>query len=150
MATSPVDIDTSIAALTVSGLTLKALGAMQDAVDLRAGPLLMAAPAFMTDFEIRVDSFGSAAAKKTIFYTLNYRLYYLPIGAARGLYEVYPGLTTTIFAFWVAIANNDALTGTIDLTPLAPASDNWTVKDPADNDFFGCDLPLRVKDFFED
>ena len=84
-------IATSIAGLSVSGVTIKDLDGISEQVHARACPLLYPKPdGFMSNLRVERDSFGPASnARKTVRYTLSYVYLHAPIGEGRGLFDVY-------------------------------------------------------------
>lgn len=137
-------VATSIAAVSISGVTVKDATGMLDAVEARECPILMPAPNYLSNIRVERESFGLATvAKKTIYYDLTYRLFYEAVGATRGLADIYNGLCTTLDATISAFVDDDALSGTIDIVPagaLAPG----IVTDAAGGQFYGTDITLNV------
>jgi len=147
MALSAATVATSIAALSVSGLTIKDLDAIPQEVTARDCPVLYPDPTrFMTDLVIEVDSFGSASAAKTIRYTLNYVLAYRIVGEERGLYKIYQGFVQKACLFIDAMLANDALSGCIDSTTIGLTL--GVVQDPSGKSFHGCLIPIRIMEFY--
>lgn len=147
MAVSAATVATSIAALSVSGLTIKDLDAIPQEVTARDCPVMFPDPSrFLTDLSIEVDSYGSAAAKKTVRYTLNYILAYRVVGEERGLYKIYQGFVQKVCLLLDAMLANDALSGCIDSTPTGLTL--GVVQDPAGKSFHGCLIPIRIMEFY--
>lgn len=137
-------VATSISNMSVSGVTIKDTTAMPDAVNGRDCPLLCPAPNYLGNVSVERESFGSATqARKDITYTLTYRLFYAPVGSTRGLSDIYNGLCVALDNVISAFIDNDALSGTIDITP-AGASAPGIVTDPAGNSYYGTDITLNV------
>lgn len=146
MALGPATVATSIAALSVSGVTMVDLTGIKQTYEARDCPVFFPDPTqFVTDFEMQVDSFGSASAKKTARYTLHYVFLYTEAGAGRGIYDHAQGIIQKVSLILDAFASNDALTGCIDdtITGLTVA----TITDPAGKQFYGALIPIRVMEF---
>lgn len=147
MALAVVTIANSIAALSVSGVTLKDLDEIPQAVLPRDCPMIYPKPdGFLSGLVIEIDSFGSTSAKKTVRYNLSYMFLYCPVGTGRGLFDVYAGMVAKALAFLDALIANDALTGAIDIQP-AGVLQFGPVPDPAGNLFHGCQVDLAVQEF---
>jgi hypothetical protein len=141
------DVAEAIAALSVSGVTLKDIDAIPEKVEARDCPILFPRPnEFVTDYELEINSFGSAAAKKTERYKLNYVFLHAPIGAERGLFATHPDLVANARTILSAFRDNDALGGAVDIQPSAIASFGPT-QDPSGNTFHGCIITLSVTEF---
>jgi hypothetical protein len=141
-------VTNSIAALSVSGVTIKDIDEIPEEVTSRDTPMIIPNPdGFMTGLEITRDALGPAAsAQKTISYVLTYRLLYSPIGAARGMFDVYDSMVAKALLFLDAVVANDAMTGSIDVTP-AEVTAFGPVADPAGEMFHGCNFLLAVTEF---
>lgn len=148
MGLSADTIAASIAGLSISGVTIKGLTNLPSAVDNRETPVLAPSvndPPFMTALNVVRDSFGGL---KTITYTLNWKLYAAPIGSERSLLALYPTLVSTALAVLDAIIANDALTGSIDVTP-EDVPQFGPVSDPSGNQFHGAVFAIRCMEFSE-
>lgn len=147
MALQAVTVATNIAALSVSGVTLKALSAIPENVAPRDCPIIYPRPdGFMSDLEVEVDSFGSSAGKKTVRYTLTYMYLHSAIGEGRGLFDVYEDMVTKATAFVDAVISNDAIAGCVDITPTG-ITNFGPVADPAGGMFHGAQMPFVVTEF---
>jgi hypothetical protein len=147
MGLSADTIAASIAALTISGVTIKDLDEFPAAADFR-GPVLMPDPGqFMTDLALTVDSFGSTSGLKTISYNLNYIYLHAPVGQDRSLRAVYPGFVRNVCLILDALIDNDALSGCIDQMPASLSL--GLVTDPSGVQFYGCPIGLRIQEFSE-
>jgi hypothetical protein len=147
MAVAPVTVAASIAALSVSGVTLKDMDEIPQKVEARDCPIFYPKPdGFLSDLEVEIDSFGSAAAKKTFRYRLNYVFLHAAIGEGRGLFDVYADMVANIAALIDAIIANDALSGAVDVQ-LEGVSSVGPVPDPAGSMFHGCIFTLAVEEF---
>ena len=137
----------SIAALSVSGVVIKDVDEIPARVDKRQ-PTIIPLPHFATDWTHERDSFGiGAVAKQTVEYTLNYRLCYVQAGAGRvGQIEHYDLMLDKVALFYDAVMAIDTFEGGVDMVPVG-VFNMGIVNDPADNQFIGCDLAVRVMEF---
>lgn len=136
-------VTNSIAALTVSGVTLK------DADEITASRLAQAAVLsprpedFITDFSVTPDEISKQ--KFTIRYTLNYVYFHCQIGSQLD-FPVYAAMLTKIAAILVAMINNNTISGALD-TEAPKISNFGSVVDPAGNAYFGCVISLDIMQF---
>lgn len=139
----------SISALSVTGLTIKDIDAVSEAWEVRGATLY---PDIQNPITINVPrrrTFGSGSnAKKDVTYSMNYRLLYSPVGSERGIANIYSAMFVMVANLFDAVMNNDALTGTIDITPRI-ASTSTTVLDPSGNQFYGLDIAFDVLEYHE-
>ena len=143
MALQIPEITESIAALSVTGLTIRDVYDIPIKIDR---PTLFPLDDFIAIEELVMDSFGSGdTAEMTFIYRLNYRLCYKPIGTGRNL-EVVGDLVEMIAAILDAIIGIVNITGAVE---IAPANNirMGVVADPAGTSWFGCDFSFRVKEF---
>ena len=146
MALAIATVADSIAALSVTGVTIKDVDEIPAAVDPRQ-PTILPKPDFVTGFVVERDSFGAGSAKMTVRYVLNYRFCYMPLGKGRaGKIENYDGIVDKVALFWDAVLAIDTLTGAVDIEP-AGVVNMGLVNDPSDNIFLGCDLAVKVTEF---
>jgi hypothetical protein len=147
MAIQIAAVANSIQGLTVTGLTIFDVDNIPAAVDVRQYAALVPLPDYITGMEVIRDSYGTAGAKMTITYTLNYRLFYSLAGAGRaGVIEYYDGMVDMIAAIWDAILAINTLTGALTVDPVG-VSGIGVVMDAANNSFLGCDLSFLVTEF---
>lgn len=147
MALAALTVATSIAGLSVSGVNMKDVDEIPEKVEARDCPIIFPKPdGFLSDLEVEVDSFGSASAKKTVRYKLNYVFLQAPVGSARGLFDVYEDCVTNALAFLDALIANDAITGAVDIQPSGIPTFGPT-QDPSGNTFHGCIFSLAVEEF---
>ncbi len=147
MAISTVTVADSISKLSVSGVTLKDLDEIPNGVLSRDCPLILPAPDFIQIASIERDTFGSGSgAKWTFNYTLNYRLFYKPVGSERTLGDIYPTLVAKAMLFVDAIVAGDDLTGAED-TNFGGLSAFGVVIDPSEELFWGCDIQINIMEF---
>ena len=150
MALQLATVAATIAELEVDGLEIRDIDDIPAEAGLR-GALLIPLPNYVTDFVMTRVSFGGAAAKMDVTYTLNYRLLFAAIGTDRALnLSVWGGMIEMVAAIWDAFldigvfdADHDEV---VDVVPLAP-SNMGIVNDPSDRAFYGCDLAFQVTEF---
>jgi hypothetical protein len=148
MALQATVIATNIAGLTITGVTVKDLTAIPEEVQARDCPLLVPdADGFMSGLTVDVESFGlDSQAKKSVYYTLNYKLFYAPTGGGRGLFDVYQGLVAAATAVLDAIIAHSDLAGAIDTQATDIMSFGLT-RDVVGNAFHGATFGFRVREF---
>lgn len=139
-----------ISRLPVAGLTISDIDSIPLEIGLRA-PYLIPLPGFVTDVVVERDSFGGESAKMTIHYTLNYRLCYAQAGSDRALsIKLYDDMIETVAKIWDAFLDLGVLASSIsevvDVLPYS-VTNMGIVNDPADRDYYGCDLGFRVSEF---
>jgi len=145
MALALATVVTSIAALSVTGLTIKDMDEIPAEVKGRKA-MLIPLPDFVTDWELETQSFGpGSSAKFDASYTLNYRLCYKPVGAGRSL-EYFDDMVSMIASILDAVIAASPVSGSIMLTPVA-VFNMGIVNDPSDNSYYGADIALRVMEF---
>ncbi len=149
MALALSTITAAIAALSVSGVTIKDTSAIPKSVEPRDCPILYPRPdGFVSAFNVVRDSFGAdSQARKTVTYTLTYRFLYAALGTDRAaVFDAYDDFAAKAFAILDVILANSTISGLVDLTPIdTPA---WgPVSDPSGKMFHGTDISLAVTEF---
>ena len=141
-----ITIFNSIAALVPTGVVIKDLNEIPQAVDPRQPTLYPLPDSAVSDFQVVRRSQGSAGtALMDVTYTLTYRFCCFPVGSGRGLFDVYDGFLTRVVAIINTLLTADTVTGLIDMDEW-----NWSfgiVADPSGVEFYGCDLSMRVLEF---
>jgi len=146
MALQIAAVANSIAALSVSGVSLKDVDEIPAGVDKRS-PTILPLPDYVTNFAVERVSFGSSTALQNISYTLNYRFCYKPVGQGRQkTIEYYDEMIDKVALFFDAVMAIETLTGAVDITP-AGVTNMGIVNDPSENEFIGCDLAVRILEF---
>lgn len=137
----------SIAALSVTGLTICDYDAIPTRADARGHYLYPNPINFVTNFRVEWDSFGTdALAKKTVRYTLNYVFNYAPIGEGRAFkLDYYDDMTVMAFAIMDAIIANSSLSGNVDNLPSFGTF--GLVYDLAGLPCYGCDVRIDIMEF---
>ncbi len=137
-------------AVTAAGVTVLDIDEIPDTVTVRDTPLLSPRVDvdFVTDFSIARDSMGSAsAAHKTVFYTLNYRLFYQKVGTNRNTGAVYSGFMTTLGAILINLTDNDGMSGVTDLTPRVTRM--GVLEDATMGKCHAADISMVIEQFME-
>ncbi len=147
MAFDIVTLASSIAALTISGVTVQDLDETKDAGDPRTCPVLRPYPqAGFEITELSDESMGSTAARKNLRYEVTYALFYAPVGMERGMHVILPGMWAAASRVMTVLRNNDALTGSIDIRPTN-VRQAGILLDPSDKEFHGVLFRLAVLEF---
>jgi len=141
-------IASNIADIDIGGVDIRGLDEIPDSFTARDCPALCPEPVnFVTDFVVERDSYGSPSqSKKTARYTLNYTLFYMPVGASRYGLDRYGDMVEIAFAVLDAIIATDDLGGTVEFTPQDTINFG-VVLDATGNSFQGCRILLRVTEF---
>jgi hypothetical protein len=141
-------VATSIAGLTVTGVTMCDISAIPEGVNPRDCPIIYPKPdGFLSGLSVEINSTGTGtSAKKTVRYTLTYMFVYAPIQSERGLFALYPDMVAKALVFIDAVLANDSITGCVDIFPQDIM--NWgPVTDPAGVAFHGAEIAFRVTEF---
>jgi hypothetical protein len=117
--------------------------------EVARGPVLAPMPnGFFRLDKITIDALGSGAnAKKSIYYTLTYRLFYCLQGAGRGFFDVYDAAVKTAMNVLNIVIANDAISGAINLWPMSQSPSIAPVTDAVGNEYWGCDFMFQVMEF---
>lgn len=147
MAIQLTTVAASIAAVSISGVTIKGLGAIPDQWDTRV-PALIPFPntnEFITDLEITRDTFGTnATAKKTIKYQLHYTFFYSQVGEGRAGLEKYADMITLAMQMLDAF-HAATLGGSLQSSVMA--QNFGRVADVSDNVAYGCEFVFSITEF---
>ena len=136
----------SISKLDVTDLVICDIDQIKVNADKRISSLV-ANDEYITDVLQEVNSTGGSTALMTLSYTLNYRLFYKPLGTGRTMtLEQVTGLVEMIGLIWDAIMDINTIDGCEGIE-IANISAFGVVLDPADNPWWGCILGFRVKEF---
>lgn len=149
LASSLTTIVTSIAGLSVSGLTIKNTDAIPEQADLQY-PLLVPRPnEFITDLHSERTTFGiNGTARVDLTYNLNYVFLYAPAGTGVSELDAYNGMITMMVAIINAIMSNDTLSGAVDVN-LDGVSGIGIIQDPANNQYWGCFWAMHVTEYVQ-
>ena len=140
-------VATSIAGLTVSGVTIKDLNAIPDTASMLT-PIVFPQPnGYMTNVAMTFESFGSnGAAKMNFEYDLNYVFLYAEVGSGINAFAPYSGLMTKLALILVTIFSNDAISGLVDMK-LGSVGNVGVIADPTDKNFWGVLFTLHVLEY---
>ena len=144
---SPKQVADSIAGISISGVTVKSIGAIPPNVQMLT-PILFPQPSgFITDIQVENQSFGTNATAKIDFsYTLHYVFLFSELGAGLSQLDMYSPLIQKLELVWEAIIGNDSLTGLIDMR-LNSVEGLGEVEDPSGNLYWGVLFSLRCLEF---
>ena len=111
-------VTNSIAALTVTGLTIKDIDEIPPDC-ARLCPVMFPEPLnFITNFTSTRDTFGPAAiANKTAEYDMNYTFLYVPLSTGRTGLDTYDEMMAMVSLIQDEILENDDLAGVTDISP---------------------------------
>lgn len=139
-------IANSIAALSISGVTIKDIDEIPQSARLLT-PLLIPQPNdYVTNFEAEFQSFGSNGTPKIdLNYSLNYLYLHCEAGSGLSTFDVYGGLMTKLSAILVAILSNDAITGLVDMKPQI--GQIGIITDPSGIEYWGITFSLRILEY---
>ena len=141
-------VTNSIAALSITGVTVKDSDEITDSLGMSGTALLVPRPDnFLTGLSIvRGELSGQ---NLTVRYTLNYQYFHCVIGGGLGgIFSVYQGMLTNIGKIIVAFSNDATLTGAIDngypnFGRLGP------IQDASGNKYHGCEVSIPITQFLE-
>jgi hypothetical protein len=138
-------VTNSIAALSISGVTVKDSDELSNAIGLDYAVLVPLPDNFIT--RLRVVTVNVPKTSLDVHYDLHYRYFHCK-PSTNALYSDYQNLITNLAAITVAFAQNETLSGAIDNG--APTYGNiGTIQDPAGNIWLGCDVTIHVYQFLE-
>jgi hypothetical protein len=145
-----VTIADSIAALSISGVTIKDLDEIPEKVESRDCPILYPEPdGFISGFGMDVQSFGpGSVAAIDVTYNLRYTFLHSSLGTGRGLFDVYSDMVAKVVLILNAVLTNDAITGLQDFR-VAEITNFGPVTDPAASmTFHGTQFVFRVMELW--
>jgi hypothetical protein len=140
-------VTNSIAALSVSGVTIRDIDEVTDS-NILGGKILFPQPVdFITDINLIRDEI--TGQWNTLTYTLHYVYLHCPTaGGLGGLKASYSGLITNAAAILLAFSSDATLSGAMDNG--SPRMEGLgIVTDPAGNAYYGCLFVLAITQFLE-
>ena len=148
MALSITTVTNSIAALSVSGVTIKDIDEIPTRVDAYDCPILYPEPVdFVTNLTVTAAAFGTGGSGPfDVEYDLNYTFCYAQVGEGTELLSHYSGFVAKVCLILDKIIVSDNIAGCVELTWNGTTS-FVSVLDPAGNIFHGCQLVFHVKEF---
>ena len=145
-------VTNSIAALSVTGLTIKDIDEIPARVYGRNCPILYPEPLeFITGWEAEKKTFGRLTTVKWMMrYNLTYTLLYAPIGSGRGM-ELYAPTIAKACLFFDVLMESHPITGAELVVPVGISSPGimYDVTGPAAQDaeaFYGVRLTIQVQE----
>ena len=140
-------VASSIAALSVSGVTIKDIDKIPDSAKLLCPVLIPQPNDYMSNTLMSFESFGSnGTAKMDLEYDLNYVYLHCEAGSGVNAFAPFSSLMTKLAAILVVIFSNDAITGLVDMK-LNSVSNVGIINDPAGNSYWGVLLSFHVLEF---
>lgn len=140
------EVAAAIAALDFRVVTCLDLDAMPDAVTLRSKPVLAPSshePNFLTDWTAkRISTQGNQQNE----YTLNYSLFFAPVGKERGLFKLWPEMVECAQTIVGVLQAQAKVDGCKSLT-VAGMPQFGPVVDASGVQFHGATLALRIVEF---
>lgn len=145
MAFSPSAVATAIAALSVSGVSLKDLSAVPEVITQRSCPILIPNYEFVSNLVGNSRGLGLGGASVYSYeYDVNYLLYIAEIGAGRGPADYLQAVVQKAEAIVAAVQAADTSLGPHRVS-LNGGVAVTTLRDPADKlSFFGASLSFHV------
>jgi len=150
MALNATAIAAGIAALSITGVTVKGITNIPDSITPRDCPLLMPNP---TDW-IAGGIGGEVASGATTFgagalwefeRAYNYLYIHAPAGEGRGLRDHFSDMATELDAIITALTGFNYVFADVDVVQI----DNGgfaTIVDPAGKQFYGCEITVTLKE----
>jgi hypothetical protein len=147
IALSPDTVADSIAAINISGVTIKSIDTIPPTGNMIMPVLFPQPGGFITDIDVSRESFGTGGIAATNFmYTLHYVFLFAELGSGISQLDPYSPLIEKLKTVWETIITNDAVTGLVDME-LAGVEGLGQVEDPSGNQFWGCLFSLRCLEF---
>lgn len=139
-------LDTAIAGMTVTGLRFFSVSLMPQEIAPSQCPAMFPAPdGWLGEQDTTPGVFDNiVSVLKQHNYTLTYRLAYAPAGSGRGLADHYSGIADMTQAIQKALFQIDQTMTTIERVTV---SQFGTIKDPADNSFYGCTVTVSAREY---
>ena len=145
-------VTNSIAALSVSGLTIKDIDEIPVRVYGRDCPILYPEPLdFITGWEVEKMTFGRTTTVKWMMrYNLTYTLLYAPVGSGRG-FELFAPTIAKACLFYDKLMESHPLTGAELVVPVSIGVPGimYDVTGPGAGDaeaFYGVRLTIQVQE----
>ena len=151
MTLATVAITNAIDDISISGVSIKNLSNIPEAVTPNDCPILFPDPrSFISGVSVEWDSYGTdALANKHITYNLTYTFCFEPIGAGRGMLDIFDPWMDAVLAimdgFIAASLTFNSVGGVeVNLQEVTPFG---VIQDLAGNQFHGCQFVLQVIEF---
>ena len=146
-AISLATVANSIAALSISGVTIKDADEIAASWNKQANILYPIPNNWITNAKFTVDTFGSMGNEKARFScNMNYRFLGTEVGNMANFIAAYSNVISKMVLIINAITSNDVITGATDFRFIGVSSIG-PLADPAGNVFHGCDLTFTYEEF---
>ncbi len=139
-------VTNSIAALSISGVTVKDADEIPEAIGLGAAILMPRPDNFITEF--RMTPAEQSKQNWDVSYTLNYQYIHCAIGGGLGTFAIYAAMLNNLATIVLAFANDATLTGAID-NGAPQIGTIGQIVDPANNIYHGCAVSIKITQFLE-
>ena len=148
MALAITTVTASIAALSVTGLSIRDVDNIPVEVLDRMCPILYPEPVdFIGNFEVTPMSFGTAGSGYfDVDYTLRYAFAFMLPGSVRGSLSRYKEFVQLWEDLWDKIIISDNISGCVSLIPAGNVSFG-PILDPSSNPVIGSHVLFGVKEF---
>lgn len=148
MTLSTANIAAGIAAISISGLTIKDINKIPEQVQPRDCPIVFPHPVQFIQGgaggEEGLETFGVPTSRFWLFNrTYRYLMLYSPVGATRGLVDIYAGFAAKIDTFMEAVAELDIVD--VDVRNIT-VSELGVIEDPVGAKFYGCTIDIMVRE----
>jgi hypothetical protein len=147
---STIDFTTvthSIASLSISGVTVKDVHELSDALKMTDHLLVPRPDNFITG--LTVTPAEVSKQNLDVRYTLHYQYFHCAIGGGmNGLFSAYSGLIDKIALIIVAFSKHETLTGAVDNLTLT-IDRIGPIPDAAGNAFHGAEMSINILQFLE-
>ena len=139
---------TSIAALTVAGVTIKDMNYIPPSGE-RITPILFPnADSPLSNYTDERMSFGGgSSALMDVDYDLNYIFIFCKMGAGRTGLDYIQKFMEKVQLIIDAIIGVDTINGAVDIR-VSNVGDATVMADPAGNNYLGCSMTFHVKEFW--
>lgn len=140
---SAVTLDTAIAALSVTGLTIKGLSAIPQEVNARDCPILFPDPAkWLGQGASTPGNFDNVIAGRVQYeHNCSYILAYAQDASGRGLADHFSGMAALVFALTQKLIRIDIVAMSIRRVSVTSFGQ---MTDPAGKQFYGCGVTVTA------
>jgi len=148
MTLSTTTITNSIAALSITGVTIKDIDEIPEGVLERQCPILYPEPdGFIRNLVVAPMAFGTAGSGPfDVDYDITYTFLYKPLGTSRALLSTYPTMLALALTIVDKIIVSDLVTGAVTLE-FAGFEDFGMANDITGTPFIGTRMLFHVKEF---
>lgn len=148
MTLSTSSITAGIAAISISGLSIKDITSIPEQVQPRDCPILFPHPVQFIQGgaggEEGLETFGIPTSRFWLFNrTYRYLFLYAPVGSTRGMVDIYSGYVSKIDSIMESITELDVTD--VDVRNIS-VSELGVIEDPAGSKFYGCTIDIMVRE----